>query len=125
MVRENIGSLIPQYSAFIIVHSCSVDIRYITSSQKLDVVYEGKKRCFTVSSVIDEHSPSRDKDFSNDLQQLSLETSPKIWIVDWETHVVIEEDTEENLHLQKVMRSPGAILVESSDESFCIEPFFM
>lgn len=90
LVREALG-----LSSIILsedrTQGCLVDIRYISPVQKLEVVYEGKRRRFTVASAKNEES-SRNKDLDEDLQRLSLDPTTQLWIVDWETQVVIEED---------------------------------
>ncbi|KAI0632362.1 AAA family ATPase [Trametes polyzona] len=72
----------------LLIREFLIDLGYLTATQTLDVVYEGKTRRFTVSSV----STSRDADDGTDLaaevQSLSLtDARPKLWTVGWETTV--------------------------------------
>ena len=81
-----------------------VDLRYVTSKQKFALEYEGNVSFFEVNAI----SPqSYDENTSEDLvpllQGLEIDPTPQIWIVGWDTTVVIlPADTSKPLESVKV-----------------------
>ncbi|CCL99759.1 uncharacterized protein FIBRA_01781 [Fibroporia radiculosa] len=77
----------------LLIREALVDLKYLTRTQTVEVLYEGKGRRFVVSSVstiLEAEATSRDEnDLANEFQALSLE-SPGFWTVDWDTTVYVE-----------------------------------
>ena len=67
-----------------------VDLKYVTSKQKFALEYEGNISFFEVDAV---SSQSYDKNTPGDLvsllQGLKFDPAPQIWIVGWDTTVVV------------------------------------
>ncbi|OCH87928.1 AAA family ATPase [Obba rivulosa] len=74
------------------VREALVDLKYLAPTQTVDVVYEGRTRRFTVSSVSvsGEAGGKAEKDLAATLQTLALDASPQLWTVGWDTTVVVE-----------------------------------
>jgi AAA family ATPase len=70
-----------------------VDLKYITSSQVLETVYEGESRRFSVASV-SRQSTTADSitSLSDEFQHISTHASPRLWKVGWDSIVLILED---------------------------------
>ena len=86
------------YSSFL------VDLKYVTDKQKFTLEYEGKTNIYEVNVV---SSQSCDKYTSEDLvprlEELRIDSAPQIWIVGWDTTVVIlPADTLKPLESVKV-----------------------
>ncbi|KAI0642851.1 AAA family ATPase [Trametes meyenii] len=72
----------------LLIRESLIDLGYLTPTQTLDVVYEGKMRRFTVTSVSTEREKDDDSDLAAGVQSLSLVgSSQKLWTVGWETTV--------------------------------------
>ncbi|CDO72261.1 hypothetical protein BN946_scf184970.g113 [Trametes cinnabarina] len=77
----------------LLIRESLIDLGYLTPTQTLDVVYEGKKRRFAVSSVSTTGKGDEDIELSASVQALSLaDAPPRLWTVGWETMVVLETD---------------------------------
>lgn len=82
-----------------------VDLKYLSPTQILEVLYEGKTRRFELHSV----SPlAYDQDNSvtslaQSLQSLDLAAPPQIWTVGWDCFVTILDDNQE-IDNDKVMQ---------------------
>ncbi|KZT12250.1 AAA family ATPase [Laetiporus sulphureus 93-53] len=80
----------------LLIREALVDLRYLTPTQTVDIVYEGNTRRFCVSSV----SPGRgasageEDELAGSLRSMSLDAS-KLWIVDWETEVYLDRHSSE------------------------------
>ncbi|OSC98204.1 AAA family ATPase [Trametes coccinea BRFM310] len=77
----------------LLIRESLIDLGYLTPTQTLDVVYEGKRRRFAVSSVSTGREVEEGADLAASVQALSLaDAPPKLWTVGWETIVVLETD---------------------------------
>ncbi|KAJ7583622.1 AAA family ATPase [Mycena floridula] len=65
-----------------------VDLKYITQNQILQVIYDGETRQFAVDSI----AGSNEDSLSQNLNNLSLSTTPQLWIVGWDVLVSIVDD---------------------------------
>ncbi|KAI9065950.1 AAA-domain-containing protein [Trametes sanguinea] len=78
----------------LLIRESLIDLGYLTPTQTLDVVYEGRKRRFAVSAVSTNREAEESADLAAGVQALSLtDTPPKLWTVGWETIVVLESDS--------------------------------
>ena len=79
-----------------------MDLKYITPTQTLDVVYEGQKRTFSLQSVSTSADESEDptQSLSQALQGIRLSNEGRAWTVGWDTIVTIIDGDE---HEEKVM----------------------
>ncbi|KAI0747387.1 P-loop containing nucleoside triphosphate hydrolase protein [Fomes fomentarius] len=67
-----------------------VDLGYITPTQTLDIVYEGKPRRFIICTS---REAGGNSDIADGIQSLSLsDAPPKLWTVSWETTVVLDSE---------------------------------
>ncbi|EIW59744.1 AAA family ATPase [Trametes versicolor FP-101664 SS1] len=72
----------------LLIREFLIDLGYLTPTQTLDVVYEGKTRRFAVTSVRAYGEADDDTDLAAGVQALSLaDAPPKLWTVGWETTV--------------------------------------
>jgi AAA family ATPase len=78
-------------------HPHQVDLKYINNSQVLEVLYEGRKRRFSVISVhprtLSPDIKGRTGDLAHDLNSLSISAPTQLWSITWDTAVVITKDT--------------------------------
>lgn len=94
LVREALGKHL--FSHFCSRHQlctdcCIVHLKYLTSTQTLDVTYEGAIRRFKVVSVstsVEKEEESTD-DLAQELQKLDINPSTSLWTVGWDTLVTI------------------------------------
>lgn len=82
----------------------TVDLKYITGSQKITLGYGGNTNIFEVDGIL---SRSCDKNTSEDLtsqlEALKISPAPQIWTVGWDTIVVVlPADTLKPLESAKV-----------------------
>lgn len=67
----------------------TADLKYVTSKQVIELVYESKRRRFGIAAI----SSSNSDDLETQLSDCHLSTGlPKIWLVNWDTTVTILED---------------------------------
>ena len=67
----------------------------ITETQTLDLVYEGKTRRFSLSSVSTAQGAEEGPDLSERVGALSLSGGPpKLWSVGWDTAVILDAESE-------------------------------
>lgn len=84
--------------------SILVDLKYVTGKQKFALEYEGNTNIFEVD-VISSQSCDRNTagDLASHLEELRIDLAPRIWIIGWDTVVVIlPVDTLEPLESAKV-----------------------
>ena len=99
----------------------AVDQKYVTSKQKFSVPYEGNTIFFEVDAI----SPQSDdtntsQDPISQLEGLRIDDTPRVWIVGWDTAVVIlPADTLEPLGSIKVraLFLPDSITHTSGSET--------
>ncbi|KAI0775577.1 AAA family ATPase [Trametes elegans] len=78
----------------LLIRESLIDLGYLTPTQTLDVVYEGKTRRFTVSSVSTQRETDEGADLAAGVEALSLADSPsKLWTVGWETIVLLDPES--------------------------------
>ncbi|PCH40447.1 AAA family ATPase [Wolfiporia cocos MD-104 SS10] len=82
----------------LLIREALVDLKYLTPTQTLDVVYEGQGRrfCVTAVSANQEIEDTSGSDLARSLEALSLHASPKLWVVDWDTAVFIDQKQDED-----------------------------
>ncbi|KAI0299653.1 AAA-domain-containing protein [Multifurca ochricompacta] len=77
------------------VREILVDLKYVSSTQVVQVQYEGKERLFSVASVSQTKRHPRDltSHVSESLASLNIDDAPipSIYIVDWDTIVTMED----------------------------------
>ena len=89
----------------------TVDLTLITSTQTLDLVYEGQTRRFCLSSVSAAPDADEDHALAESIGSLSLADGPsKIWSVGWETTVILDtidkgSSSEKNQGTSQVRRT--------------------
>jgi AAA family ATPase len=73
-----------------------VDLKYLTSTQIVEVVYEGRTRQFSLISVSPRRYGEGDAvgDVTFDLHSLSVDSHLQIWIVGWDLAVYVIDDDE-------------------------------
>lgn len=73
----------------------TVDQKYLTPTQIVEVSYEGRSRRFAVAAVKAEGDDIQDDDLAASLAALSVtdkELHPRIWTVDWNVTVRLEHE---------------------------------
>ncbi|KAJ4485921.1 AAA family ATPase [Lentinula aciculospora] len=93
LLRESLGapSPKPKIDPTLIISSL-VDVRYITSTQTLEVTYEGTPRRYSVEAVAAAKTPRTTiVDLSERFETLGVDSQPNIWTVSWDTVVTITE----------------------------------
>lgn len=75
-----------------------VNLKYIISTQIVEVPYEGEVRRFSIESVSAHHSaPSGSvSTITRDLNSLAIQVKPSLWTVGWDTIISILEDVADN-----------------------------
>ncbi|KAF8916979.1 AAA family ATPase [Mucidula mucida] len=75
----------------LLVREVITDLKFITTRQVIEVLYEGRRRRFAVASI----SSSSNDELEDRLGDLRLiDAPPKVWIATWDTTVVILENKE-------------------------------
>lgn len=90
LLRESLGTF-PQVKMMTRSLLLVVDTKYLTSSQTLEVVYEGRSRRFSVVAV-DPSSKTDSSDLSDRFQTLGIDSQSSIWIANWDSVVTIVEN---------------------------------
>ncbi|KAJ3870319.1 P-loop containing nucleoside triphosphate hydrolase protein [Lentinula novae-zelandiae] len=110
LLRESLGS----HSILTLL----VDIKYLTSTQTLEVMYEGRPRRYCVISVATTNTPisplktNIDK-VSEHFGALGLISQPCIWTVSWDTVVTITENDNTDTGLPQ---KPDIEILEKQSE---------
>ncbi|KAF8491156.1 AAA family ATPase [Russula emetica] len=73
-----------------------VDLKYVLSTQVVQVQYEGRMRLFSVATVSTRKQNTRDpdSDISESLGALTMNVIARLYIVDWDTAVAIEDNVQ-------------------------------
>ncbi|KAK0430724.1 AAA family ATPase [Armillaria borealis] len=99
----------------LLIREVLTDLKYITSKQVIEIIYEARKRRFAISSI------SSYGDLSQDLSNLSLDdATTRLWTATWETSVdIVQKEppapprvhaTVEHLsHLESAYASVGGL----------------
>lgn len=71
-----------------------MDLRYLTHTQIVEVVYEGHTRQFSVVSIFPARSTSNGvvDHLAEGFQSLSIQSSHQVWTVGWDSSVRIVEN---------------------------------
>ncbi|KAI0783501.1 AAA family ATPase [Abortiporus biennis] len=80
----------------LLIREALVDLKFLTPTHTLDVVYEGRTRRFVLSKVATSSSDEEhnDKNLAETFNNLSLNAGPpKLWTVGWDTVVSVVDDT--------------------------------
>jgi hypothetical protein len=74
----------------------TVDLKYVLSTQVLQIEYEGRMHLFSVATVSVRTRNARDPEsnISENLGALSMNDTARLYIVDWDTIVAIEDDVQ-------------------------------
>jgi hypothetical protein len=74
----------------------TVDLKYVLSTQVVQVQYEGRIRLFSVDTVSTrkQNTKDPDSDISNTLGALTINVIPRLYIVDWDTTIEIENNAQ-------------------------------
>lgn len=99
----------------------TVDLKYVTSKQKFTVPYEGKTIFFEVDTVsLQSDYTNTSQDPISQLEGLRIDDTPRVWIVGWDTVVVVlPADSLEPLGSVKVraLFLPDSITYTSRSET--------
>lgn len=68
-----------------------MDLKYITITQVLEILYEGRLRRFSVVSI-SQNSQSQKGSLTHKIEALSLESKPQLWTVNWDSKISIVEN---------------------------------
>ncbi|KAI0072999.1 AAA family ATPase [Panus rudis PR-1116 ss-1] len=80
----------------LLIRESLVNLRYLTPTQTLDVLYEGQRRRFTINSVSTSKSSEQADDLAQDLANLTLKASTsQLWTAGWDSTVVLVDDVSE------------------------------
>ncbi|CAL1713789.1 unnamed protein product [Somion occarium] len=82
----------------LLIREALVNLKYLSPTQTLDVVYEGQCRRFSLASVSTMKGtvPVELDDLTNGLSKLSLQTTPQLWTVGWDTIVTLIDEKPSN-----------------------------
>ncbi|KAJ3917052.1 P-loop containing nucleoside triphosphate hydrolase protein [Lentinula edodes] len=110
LLRESLGS----HSILTLL----VDIKYLTSTQTLEVMYEGRPRRFCVISVATTNTPTSPlktdiDEVSERFGALGWKSQPCIWTVSWDTVVTITENDHTDTGLPQ---KPDIEILEKQSE---------
>jgi len=85
-----------------------VALKYITCAQIVEVLYEGRKRRFSVTAVSTQRpEPEGHTDeLAHDLESLSIASQTKLWAVGWDSVVLISGIVT---HQQKPLQQPNKV----------------
>ena len=74
----------------------TVDLKYVLSTQVVQIQYEGRKHLFSVAAVSTRRQNARDpdSDISESLGALSTNDIACLYTVDWDTAVAIEDNVQ-------------------------------
>ena len=67
----------------------TVDLKYVLSTQVVQIQYEGRMHVFSVSAV-----STRTEDISESFRALSMNDAARLYIVDWDTIVAIGDNVQ-------------------------------
>lgn len=84
----------------------TVDLKYVTSQQIIEVVYEGHTLRFRAEGLSSRDDPDVET-ITRDIRGLSLDSANVLWSVSWETMVAISEQDAE--------RKDNKVYTSSSD----------
>ncbi|KAJ3882723.1 P-loop containing nucleoside triphosphate hydrolase protein, partial [Lentinula edodes] len=110
LLRESLGS----HSILTLL----VDIKYLTSTQTLEVMYEGRPRRYCVISVATTNTPTSPlktdiDEVSERFGALGWKSQPCIWTVSWDTVVTITENDHTDAGLPQ---KPDIEILEKQSE---------
>jgi len=74
----------------------AVDLKYVLSTQVVQVQYEGRMRLFSVAAVSTrkQNTKDPDSDMSASVGALTMDVIARLYIVDWDTAVAIEDNVQ-------------------------------
>ena len=74
----------------------TVVLKYVLSTQVVQVQYEGRMRLFSVATISTRRQNTKDpdSDISENLGALTMNTIASLYIVDWDTAVAIEDNVQ-------------------------------
>lgn len=98
LLRESLGAKLLLYVTIVgidLIHR-TVDLKYVLSTQVVQVQYEGRMRLFSVAtmSTRQQNTKDPDSDISESLGALTMNTIASLYIVDWDTAVAIEDNVQ-------------------------------
>jgi AAA family ATPase len=98
LLREFLGARLSVVWAIVdidLIHR-TVDLKYVLSTQVVQVQYEGGMRLFAVATASTRKQNTRDpvSDISESLGALTTNAIARLYIVDWDTDVAIEDNLQ-------------------------------
>ncbi|KAJ7069889.1 AAA family ATPase [Mycena amicta] len=87
----------------LLVRECLVDLKYITSGQIIEVVFEQQARRFIVAAQTSK------SDLETQLSALSLHGTRRVYTASWDTVVVLDDETQSEAQLEiQALRTESA-----------------
>ena len=76
--------------------SSEVDLRYITSKQVIELIYEGQPRCFSIGAITGKGESDIDESILQGISALSIDAPacPQLWKVDWDCVISLYESKD-------------------------------
>lgn len=87
----------------------TVDLKYITCAQILEVAYEGRRRRFSIISISSQRSPTEEQfdEFTHEFESLSVASSVTLWKVGWDCTVsTVDKIDDQATTPYKVLLAP-------------------
>lgn len=98
--------VIPPADRALIAHS--VNLKYLTHTQVIEVTYEGHARRFSVVAVsaAKANAVNQVDDLTDGLKSLDIHMKPQVWTVGWESAVrILEKQPDHKINvIRKVAR---------------------
>ncbi|KIY48572.1 AAA-domain-containing protein [Fistulina hepatica ATCC 64428] len=85
----------------VLLRESLVDLKYITSRQRVQVLYEGASRQFMVSNIFAASVIA--EEISEDMERLSLSSTPRVWIASWKTIVELVPNEESSIQSEETL----------------------
>ncbi|TFK68443.1 AAA-domain-containing protein [Pluteus cervinus] len=89
-LNQHLNNKVHQNWLILLLRECFVDLKYLTSSQVLEILYEGQTRRFVVVSVSATRDvPETPNTLVRDFDELSINPYRGVWYATWDTLVVL------------------------------------
>ncbi|KAL0574316.1 AAA+-type ATPase [Marasmius crinis-equi] len=119
-LREALGKLSPYSDEVLFLQIPIVDLKYITPTQTIEVVYEGRPRRFSFVSASFTETERGDgvADLTNRLDNLDVTSSSaaKLWTVGWDSTVALIDSDHREDDLQKASKPEIEVLDTKGNE---------
>lgn len=79
------------------IYYLQVDLRYITSKQMIELIYEAQPRCFSIGAITGKGGSDINENISQGINALSIDTPAcsQLWKVDWDCVVSLYESKDD------------------------------